>query len=522
MASKSFYSEITYHFEIDSKKIKSEIVLLSFKLKESLSYPYRAKVRLAFSSTDFDIKNLLGENCQLHILRNTYCRRFCGIILKAKDDGYLSGKQIIALDFVPAFYLLSQESICRIYLNQSVPELLENLLTPLLTRFKRKIYFRLYEQYSNRELCIQYEESHFHFASRLMAEEGLFYYFKHEEGMEKMIVADSNKVFKSHQEIPWSEQSSKDLEVEFIEKIRFKEQLCPNRSRVLDYDWTQPDLKLNHLHSFPEPSSSFREIQIAQGFESSSYDQKNLHHKIHRGGEKARKLLDRQKVSSYRGAGKSYIRDFSPGTLIQLNDLYLITAVEHCGKSPDPFVSKAFLLEENCSMSASESQRKKQKYWNCFQCIPEKNTFRPILRKNRQVLFGPQLAVVVGPPEEEIFTDEYGRIQIRFVWEQHGRNCLTNPCWIRVSQLWAGSGFGAVFIPRVGMEVIVHFLHGNPNYPIVTGCLFNGTHFPPLLLPQEKSKTIFKTRSLFDAKSFNALCFEDKKGMEKIEIQAKR
>ncbi|MBI5656716.1 MAG: type VI secretion system tip protein VgrG, partial [Geobacter sp.] len=157
-------------------------------------------------------------------------------------------------------------------------------------------------------------------------------------------------------------------------------------------------------------------------------------------------------------------------------------------------------------------------YVNNFTCIPFDVPYRPLRKTPKPVVRGSQTAIVVGPSGEEIYTDKYGRIKVQFHWDREGKNDENSSCWIRVAQVWAGTGWGAMFIPRIGHEVIVDFLEGDPDKPIITGRVYHGTNNPPYKLPDEKTKSTIKTNSSPGGGGFNEIRFEDKKHEEQIFI----
>lgn len=428
---------------------------------------------------------------------------------------------------VPYVWILTQRRQSRIFQHKSVPDILKEVFINF------DVSYEVQEgKYKPRNYCTQYQETDFDFASRLMEEEGIYYFFEHKDGKNKMILADlpqSHPDCPSKSEIPFALKVTD--EEDFITSINEWQddyRLQSGKVSFWDFNFQRPDNKLTAeqptLNKVAENEKM--ELYTAPGGYGKRYDD------IDRGGgersdvqnvfdDKTRKaeIVMQALDSQYRVIkGKADCSAMTAGYRFKFfdhpnnvqNGMYVITSVRH-----EIFQNPQYESEESVDVP----------YSNYFTCIAQgKGTspFRPLQKTRKPVIQGSQTAMVVGPAGEEIFTDKFGRVKVQFHWDRQGQDNADSSCWVRVSQAWAGNRWGMVFIPRIGQEVIVHFIEGDPDQPIITGCVYNPQTMPPYKLPDEKTKMTIKSDSSKGGGGFNELRFEDKKGKEQVFVHGEK
>ncbi|NMO19478.1 type VI secretion system tip protein VgrG [Pyxidicoccus fallax] len=494
--------------------------------REGLSELYEALVDLVFDGPLVDVEAMLGASCTLGIQRGTLSRRILGIVRHVEDLGSLADKAMIRVHVVPALWELTQRVDSYIFQEMSVPEVLLDVMEEALTPFKRKVRLSLQREYPKREYCVQYAESDLDFVLRLMKEEGIAFYFEHAGDAEELVLVDTNAPF---QPLPtldggpvWiANQAGGLAHVETLQGFDWSSTLRPTGVVVRDFDWTRP--KLNLTKEVREEQESGRESYLYPAeLTLSEYDKENHRYTKEDVATRAGLLRQGQQLSRRKGRGRGNVTGFCPGYTFELqgharaelDQAYLITRVEHLGEAP----------EERPLFSPEDSGEgtKRERYENRFECVPLSVPFRPEYPLARSRIPGLQTATVVGPAEEEIHTDVHGRIKVRFHWDRVGPQDDKASCWVRVAQSWAGPGFGTLFIPRVGMEVVVDFLEGNPDRPLVIGCVYNGSNPPPVKLPEERTRSTLRTQSSPKSLGYNELRFEDAKGEEQVFLHAQK
>jgi len=298
----------------------------------------------------------------------------------------------------------------------------------------------------------------------------------------------------------------------------------PSRVTRRDYDFEKPHLLMEAAHKTEQPADDDQQPIPLPDLED--YDYPGLFTERARGKHLAKRSLERHR-SDYRLAeGKSDVPNLISGHFLNLsehprtdwNDLWLITGIHHEGKQPQ-------VLEESVTSDVKAEDGFTQGYRNQFTATPWDVPFRPQLVHPKPKVLGSQTAVVTGPEGEEIHCDQYGRIKVQFHWDREGQGNDQTSCWLRVSSSWAGNQYGGIAIPRIGMEVLITFLEGDPDQPLVTGCLYHKTHPVPYELPAHKTRSVFKTLSTAPGgggDGYNELRIEDKKGEEQIYLHAQR
>jgi len=414
------------------------------------------------------------------------------------------------VEVVPSLWFATLTSDCKMFQQKSVPDIVEAVLgdTTEITLSKK-----ISGSHNPWEYCVQYRETDFAFVSRLMEHEGIGYHFEHAQGALKMVVSDANTAF----------TDCKDAEVETAQGFA-----SPATAGVIttwrhEYAF-RPGRFVQTDYSFEEPTTSL----LATGNGRSSYsaaakaelfDYPGLYEKKPDGDATAKVRIEAEEASASVASGTSTCRSFSPGYTFKIKShpnaaergkKYLLTKVVHRASIRGAYEASA------AAVVAFE-------YENSFACVPSDVVWRPV-RTTPWPAGTVQTALVVGPSGEEIYTDQYGRIKVQFHWDRYGKKDEQSSCWIRVAQALAGPQFGMQFIPRVGMEVVVSHLDDDPNRPLVTGVVYNGTNKPPFELPSKAAQSGLQTRSTKDGAVANAsqLIFDDTKDAELVTLHAER
>ncbi|MBX7077885.1 MAG: type VI secretion system tip protein VgrG [Nannocystaceae bacterium] len=512
-----------------------------FHLGEGLSQCYELVLDLLTADATAATDELLGADLELEIERGELLRTIYGVIHRVDYVGITADKLLVRVHVAPAFRLLSQQVNTRIFQHCTVLEILEQVLAPGFEPYGRVYDAALHQLadasiYPKRDYCVQYNESDFDFVSRLLEEEGIAYAFVHdtEAKKESLVLHDNNDGYPDVQVLgdPSVPIIADRPETADRESLRFLEWSLPeqiNRVVAWHYNWKvagEPTWPVQPLDATAPPEDApapprgrVRELYLHgdrrkvvdadgdDGFDGSAVDE--LAPLVQRRLE----LFARQ---SERGHGRANVTGFAAGVRFELHNhtrpdlerTYLVTRVIHTGDCSDT--------------DRLQGGGGGERYENSFECIPVERAFRPALVTRRPRVPGPTTAIVTGPPNEEIHVDAFGRIKIKFPWDRLGATDDSATCWVRVAQSWAGPGWGAMFIPRIGMEVVVEFLEGNPDRPLVTGCVYNAFTSTPFPLPDAKTKTTIKTQSSPDKQGYNELTFEDLAGEEQIIVHAQK
>jgi type VI secretion system secreted protein VgrG len=417
----------------------------------------------------------------------------------------------------PWLWFLTRTSDCRIFQDMSVPEIVKEVCSE--NGFS-DIEDLLSETYRKWVYCVQYRETDFNFLSRLMEQEGIYYYFKHENGKHTMVLADdhsSHERCPGYEEVPfYAEQQEDPDEVEHIHEWTVEQEFQSCVYALCDYDFERPraDMKvqtktprehpLSEMEIFDYPGQYCEPGSKAEQFSAGDFRDS--------GEMYARSRVHELQSRYERATGRGNARGLFAGGLFELTDCprgdqnreYLI-------------VSSTLELEVSAYESGVGGDAAGKASYSCeLEAIDAKQLFRPLRVTPKPVVQGPQTAIVVGPSGEEIWTDQYGRVKVQFHWDRYGEANENSSCWVRVAQIAAGKGWGGIQIPRIGHEVIVEFLEGDPDRPIITGSVYNGDAKPPFALPDGGMVGGIKSNSTPGGGGYNELSLNDTKGKEKI------
>jgi type VI secretion system secreted protein VgrG len=484
---------------------RHDLKVLEFTGKEAISQPYRFDLELVSDRPDIELESLLHRQAFL-----SFDAQDCGIHGQVFRVGQGETGQRLTryqVSLVPRLSYLGQRINQRIFQHQSVPAIIAQVLKD--HGIQRDAFeFQLGSDYSPRAYCVQYAESDLAFIQRLCAEIGIHYHFQHSPDGHLLVFGDDQTVFPRLSE-PTLYLPGSGLVADAPTIKRFNVRLETRTTAVTlrDYDFHKPRLALES-----RSDSEQRPVLEDYHFPGQFTDREQ-------GRDLAQRALQRHNADFRQAEGGSDVSALISGHFLHLaehprqawNDLWLITEIEHRGRQPQ-------VLEESAS---SDSPDDFQGYRNTFLATPWDVSFRPPLIEKPHVA-GYQAAVVTGPNDSEIHCDEYGRVKVQLLWDRHGQLDEHSSCWLRVASGWAHNRYGSVLIPRVGMEVLVGFVDGDADKPLVMGCLPNASTPLPMELPADKTRSIFRTQSSPGGGGYNELRIEDRKGAEEIYLRAQR
>jgi type VI secretion system secreted protein VgrG len=480
------------------------------------------------------LNNIVGKNVTIGLmLRDESYRHFNGFVSRFSAGGRdYGGDQRFThyrAEVVPWLWFLSRTADCRIFQEKTVPEIIEQIFKDLGFQDFR---FDLNRSYTKWDYCVQYRETDFHFVSRLMEQEGIFYFFEHENGKHTLVMADATSAYNpcpNQTKARFFREGGFADREDTVNAWEVDQEFRPGKYTLRDYHFQMPskNLEVAEPTKFNVGGNSKFEVYDFPGEYAQRFNKPDERlGKVEPEGRTVVGLrMEEEETPHLVHYGASICRAFTAGKRFELiepphsvsSGPYVLTSVQHSATQPAEFVSGG-------DGSASDAS-----YTNTFTCIPADVVFRPSRITPRSIVQGPQTAVVVGPKGEEIYTDKYGRVKVQFHWDREGKKDENSSCWVRVAQIWAGKRWGASFWPRIGQEVVVDFLEGDPDQPIIVGSVYNAEQMPPYQGdgPDSKHKsdnkvTGFKTNSTKGGRGFNELRFDDTKDKEQIFIHAER
>jgi len=490
---------------VDSPLGEDSLIATYVEGEEEISRLFTFRLELLSKQNPIGPETILGKPIGIHLKRpDGKTRIFHGRVNRfATGPMWSYGYRQYRAEVVPWTWFMTQTTDCRIFENEKVPDIIEKIFNDLgFTDFDLSGVDK--GKHPQREYCVQYRETDFNFVSRLMEEEGMFYFFKHEQGKHTMVIADKTAAYLDCEEKEvryWAHQD----ELVGISRWQRRHSYKPGKWTQRDYNFKTPSDKLQ--------TNKNTLLNIPQSQKYEMYDYPGLYINKGEGDNLTTWHMEAEEAGFEIADGDSDCRTFSPGYKFTLKDH---ECSDEDGKSW-LVLSTHHVAHDYTHMSGEGPPAE---YHNTFTCMPDSRIFRPERVTPKPVVYGPHTAFVTGPSGEEIHTDEYARIRASFHWEREGYDS----CWMRVSQSWAGKQWGTQYIPRVGMEVIVEFLEGDPDRPIVVGCVYNADYKPPYALTGNKTQSGWKTRSTTGGgtSDFNELRFEDKKGSEEVYFHAEK
>ncbi|WP_337165988.1 type VI secretion system Vgr family protein [Vibrio fluvialis] len=507
-------AKLTFTLTVDGLP-EETFVVTDYQGKESLSdsrfdvsqacYGFRYNIELASRQPSITAQQVVDKTAQLVMKRNGEPVQFINGIVRQFSQGDIGHHHTsYSLVLVPALERLSLRHNSRIFQFKTTQDIISQILQEMgVVDFS----FALKRTLSQREFCVQYRESDLAFVHRLAAEEGITYYIEQADGKHTVVFFDDNALIAKYAgAVPHNGLSGGQTDNPFVSQFRIEHQSEPSHLTFKDY-------------SFKKPNYGFLQEKAGSdlSFQQSSYEHYDFpgRYKDDGAGSAFSLLrLEYLRRESSLGSGKSNHPALRAGVKFDLSDNleasanrdWVVVEITHQGTQPQA-------LEEDGGDGATT-------YSNLFTVIPANKTWRAKPQPKPQV-DGPMIAQVVGPEGEEIYCDEHGRVKVHFPWDRESKQNEHSSCWVRVSQGWAGAQYGFMAIPRIGHEVIVSFLHGDPDQPIITGRTYHATNTSPYPLPANKTRTVIRTDT-HQGEGFNEIRFEDQAGQEEIFVHAQK
>ena len=468
------------------------LVLRAFHGEERISGLFRYTLHMASDDPALAFADLVGQSATVAVrMADGTERWFNGIVGRFVQAGTGPRGTVYYADLHPWLWLLTLSADCRIFQNQTVPEILETVFGDLGFSDHRS---ELNATYPPREYCVQYRETAFDFVSRLMEEEGIFYFWEHADGVHTLVLGDDVDAYAATAGVDSVRYAQTGTEADLddvVTRCTWEHQVATGKVELEDYAFETPDTDL--LVSVEGTGSTM-----------AVYDYPGGYAEAEQGERLARARIEAAEAHAVLLRGEGTVRALVAG--------HRFTLAGH----PREAVNVEWVVR---SLSVSASQ---ETYSNSFEAIPATVPFRPARATRKPAVGGTQTAVVVGKAGEKMWVDEHGRVKVQFHWDRKGARDEKSSCWVRVAQPWAGQGWGNVFLPRIGQEVVVTFLEGDPDRPLITGAVYNASVTPPYPLPDEQARSTIRTASFGDEGGFNEIRFDDTADAEDLYLHAAR
>jgi type VI secretion system secreted protein VgrG len=493
------FSQANRRLRIETPLGPDALLITALTGTEGVSTLFHFQAELLGRDEKADFDAIVGKGVTISVAAGGGDRYFHGICSRFSQSGTVGRHATYRADIVPWLWFLTRTSDCRIFQKKAVPDIVKQLFGEYgFTDYR----FRLTGAFEPREYCVQYRETDFNFVARLLEEEGIFFFFEHEDGKHTLVVANSAR---AHDPCPvldrvrFVHEQESVSEDDVVTRFSKEQEVRASKCALTDYNFETPSLDLAasatgsdprtyELYDYPACAPKRDRTEALARIRQEEEDTTRV---LFRGAGYARSLTSGYKFS---------LRAQGDGVPTTFDGSYVLTGVRH-----------------RASESYAGGEESHVSYENDFECIQASVPFRPARRSPRPVVHGVQTAVVVGPGGEEIFVDKYGRVKVQFFWDREGKRDENSSCWLRVSQPWAGKGWGGVSIPRIGQEVIVSFLEGDPDQPIIVGRVYNGEQMPPYGLPGSGVVSGLKSQT-HKGSGYNELSMDDTAGKEKITI----
>jgi type VI secretion system secreted protein VgrG len=498
-----------------------DFVVAAVRGREAISELFQFEVQAAWQPADpLDFAALLGQKVTLTIAIRDGKRYINGIVAGITQEGRDPLFTHYRITIVPSLWLLTRVSHCRIHQNLSVPDIVKSVIRQCGQPID--LDPRTTGTYEPREYCVQYDETDFQFISRLMEEEGIYYYFKFTESNHTMVWGDALSAYEA---VPYSEtvvyegiEGRVDVEERVHEWVKTQE-IRSGKCTSRDYNFETPQASLEASSTIKDTvmaGSAKHKLQIAGNQSMELYEYPGDYMTTSLGDDLLKVRMDQEALPSLLIRGQGTHPGFTAGHTFAMerhfsdDGKYVLTSVEH---------------ESHQALDLHQVTGD-FKYSNRFNAIPYSASlpFRPVMVTPHPSVRGVQTATVVGPSGEEIYTDQYGRIKVQFHWDRDGQSDANSSCWLRVATPWAGKNWGMIHIPRIGQEVVVDFVDGDPDRPIVIGSVYNADQMPPFPLPDNKTQSGLRSRSSKQGgtENFNEIRLEDLKGSELMFVHAEK
>ncbi len=487
-----------------------ELVFYTMSGYEALGQLFRYELQLLSENPEINLSELLGEPISVSLrLPHGESREFNGVVSHCAFDENVGRYFLYRVTVRPWIWILGNRARSRIFQNEKVPDVIERLFREHgFSDFENA----LTDEYRRLDYLVQYRESDLRFITRLMELEGIYFFFKHEGRQHKLVLADSYSAHDraaGYESVPYyPPRAGERRERDHINRWRALRTMRPGTYAARDFNFTRPAAPVLAENSLPL-DHAYNDYEV--------YDYPGKFLDASEAEVQCRVRREELQVGFEQMRGEGNARGLGCGNLFSLEEFprsdqnreYLVTQAEYGIRVAD---------------YDSTDRGEEAKFHVGFLAMESRRPYRAPRRTPKPVVEGPQTATVVGQAGQEIWTDEYGRVRLHFHWDREGNADETSSCWVRVSQAWAGMNWGSIHIPRIGQEVIVSFLDGDPDRPIVTGRVYNADNMPPYALPDNQTQSGIKSRSTKGGTpdNFNEIRFEDKKGEEQIFIQAEK
>ena len=472
------------------------------------------RVQLLSTRPDLKIADVLGKPMGIHVdLIDESVRHYNGVVTRFCSTGSKGDWFSYEATIHPWLWLLTRSSNCRIFQDMSVTDIVTAVCNDAAYGGTINLSPNaLSGTYEPLPYCVQYRETDFNFVCRLLENAGIYFFFKHDERRHTMVLADSygaHEKIEGYGEVAFADLNARN-KVESVFAWSAGGAIASSIYALNDFDFEKTSGSLSGgLRVTATSDAAFDQPAYEL------YDYPGLYASAQTGQTLARGRIESVQGQSEQIEARTNARGLFPGGLFSL--------AEHPQNDQNRQYLVTEALYEIVGNAYASSGPSTPMTFDCrFSAIGREHSYRPVPITPRPIVQGPQTAMVVGKASEEIWTDQYGRVKVQFHWDRLGQEDEKSSCWVRVSQSWAGKGWGTVFIPRIGMEVIVSFLEGNPDRPLITGCVYNSDALPPYALPNGQTRTGIKSNTSKGGGGFNEIRFEDKKDSEEIFIQAEK
>jgi len=499
-----------------------DVAVIDFTHREALSQPFELALNLASRDGSLDAAELLDREASLTIWQDGEpLRRVHGIVSEFCRGDRGHRRTFYSLVLRPALWRLSLRHNSRIFQKVDPLTIINTLCDE---RGIRDVAFAVTRDLPEREYCVQYRETDLAFIERLAAEEGLFYFHEFEErdgGAHRLVLADDPQLLTSLGERSYHSRSGGTAPTRHVRKLSHTARVASSSATLKDYSFKNPAYAQLHDHLGRDVE------QHGQQVDYEHYDYPGRYKQDASGEPFTRIRLEQLRREAITASAESDLPELTPGFRFTLTDHdtdslnrdWQAIEVRHFGEQPQALEEDG-ITQSDAHLRGRAGSEAMTRYHNQVTLIPGDAPWRATPNPKPRV-DGPQVAFVVGPEGEEIHCDEHGRVKVQFPWDRYAEPNDTASCWVRVAQGWAGGGYGSIAIPRIGHEVIVSFLEGDPDQPLVTGRTYHAVNTAPYPLPEHKTRTVLRTQS-HKAEGFNELRFEDQAGEEQIWLHAQK
>jgi len=505
----------------------SKAIATRFSGREEISRPFSFEIEIQSPRPDVKPGDVIGKPFAIRLDRGDGSPRwFHGYIHQLWAGNFISTDEkkgipsrSYRVQVVPWTWFMTRSARSFVYLPEKEKKSIREVIDKLLERVRSYKHVDPAIELGSASIlgkmkvehCVQYRETDFNFLSRILEQYGVFYYFKHEEKSHKMMLSDQPVYPTSEDaEVEYPGSTGSRVNENSIQGWEHGYQFVSGKYQVDDFDFESP------ASSLRSNASKHASVSLSNNANYEIYDSPNDFKTRDEGREEAMRRLEEAEVHFNSVRATSNCMMFSAGYTFKLTKHfacsteqgkeYLIRSIYHDASQPGPFSGP----EENT------------RYFNQLECVPKEVRFRPDRLTPSPAMSSIQTGIVVGPSGEEIYTDKFGRVKVQFHWDREGKGDENTSCWIRCKQSIAGNRWGSMAIPRVGQEVVVEFVEGDPNRPLITGCVYNGIQMPGYKLPDDKNKTYLKTNSTPGGKGHNELMIDDSADAERIYLHAQK